>query len=58
MLSLMDMWNGADAKTRAEFMADICKRYPSLICEILKAQSSCPSSVIEEYLFRDTNEAK
>ena len=46
--TLLNVWNGADAKTRAEFMADICKRYPSLVCEILKAQSSCPSSVIEE----------
>lgn len=47
-MTLLDIWNGADAKTRANFIADICKRYPSLVCEILKAQSSCTSSVIKE----------
>ena len=57
-MTLLEVWNGADAKERANFMSGICKRYPSLICEILKAQSSCPSSVIEEYLFRDTDVSK
>ena len=40
--TLLDVWNGADAKERAEFITGICKRYPSLVCEILKAHGWCP----------------
>ena len=42
-ITLYELWEAADAKARAEFMADICKRYPSLICEILKANGKCPA---------------
>jgi len=57
-MTLLDIWDSANPEERAKFMAEICKRYPSLVCEILKAQSSCTSSAIKEHLFRDTNETK
>ena len=42
-ITLYELWEAADAKARAEFTAGICERYPSLICEILKANGKCPA---------------
>lgn len=56
-ITLLDIWDIAEPKERAEFVAGLCKKYPSLICEILKKQASCPASVMKEYLF-DTGVSK
>ena len=53
MENIIDVWNKASAKERSEFIAGICKRYPSLICEILKKQANCTASVLKEYLYGD-----
>lgn len=45
-IALLDVWDVAEPKDRAEFVAGLCKKYPSLICEILKSQKSCPASTI------------
>lgn len=50
-ITLPDVWDIAEPKERAEFVAGLCKKYPSLICEILKKQSNCPASTMKGYLF-------
>ena len=42
-ITLYELWEATDAKEREEFMAGICKRYPSLICEKLKTNGKCPA---------------
>lgn len=56
--ALLEVWNGTEARERAEFMATVCKRYASLICEILKAQTKCPASTMKKWLFDDTGVSK
>lgn len=52
-IGLSDIWDTAEPKERAAFVAGLCKKYPSLICEILKKQASCPASTMKEYLYGD-----
>ena len=58
--TLLDVWNGADAKERAEFISGVCKLYPSLICDILIEHGSCKASWIKKQLFNqgDTDVSK
>ena len=49
--TLLDVWDGADAKERAEFISGVCKLYPSLVCDILIERGSCKASWIKQYLF-------
>lgn len=56
--TFFNIWDRATAKDKAEFAAGLCKRYPSLICQILKTQASCPASTMREWLFNNTDASK